>query len=387
MEKTSKKTVALRYFGEARREKESPRFPLPPFVAHEQDLLPLQSFFRATLGTPRHVVVVAQGDILTTLEAFSCLPPSGEARDKRVFLCASGDSFILERIGYEFPQEGTVFLFLARRPEELWGLLAFFALQDRKKVLVGEPHGAFAECARECFVPFLPVEIPCFSFWHRSAFLYLPLMLSGFSPEEMDKGFRKGYVALHEAALRAALLISQELAEKTRVYIVTGTLFMRKVTAAFLPLLELCFGKGKCFRTVSSEDLWQEKEELSHSLVIFLQENAGKAPPLKIPQVFFSPSGLFAERAFLRRSSCAEVRAAGMEVLQSLLRSMRERFLLIELPDHSLFSLGQYLAFLQCLACYGAWLQGVDVFSDPPLVQFEHAALSVLAKHHGEEFL
>lgn len=382
MEKTAKRKVAVHYFGEGKKERALPVFPLPPFVAQKIDLLPLESFYRAVLGIPRHVVIVTQGDILAILEAFFAVCPFSE---KRTLLCASTDGVLLGQLCDVLPQEDTVFLFLARRPEEFWGLFAFFALQNRKRILVGEPHGAFAECARECFVPFLPVDIPCFSFWQRSTFLYLPLIVCGISPDEVERGFREGYASLRDVALRAALVFSQVLEKGNRIYFVADTLLLRKVTASFIPLLEECLGKKGLLRIAGSGDLFSEGEEVLHSLVLFIQGDTRQKLQVRIPHTLFSSSGLFAQKEFLRRCSLADVRSAGTEVLQSLLRRMGASFLVVDVPDLSPFFVGQYMAFLQCLACYCAWLQGIDVFSEPPLVQFERSIISFLAKRYEEE--
>lgn len=382
MEKTAKRKVVVHCFGEGKRERALPTFPLPPFVAQRVDLSPLESFYRAVLGIPRHVVIVTQGDILVTLEAFLTACPFGE---KRVFLCASTDGALLGQLCDVLPQEDTVFLFLARRPEEFWGLFAFFALQYRKRILIGEPHGAFAECARECFVPFLPVDIPCFSFWQRSAFLYLPLSVCGIPLDEVERGFREGYASLREVALRTALVLSRILEGKNRIYFVADTLLLRKVTASFVPLLEECLGRKGVLRITSSSDLFSEREEIPHSLVLFIQEGVRQKLPVKIPQAFFSSSGLFAQKEFFRRCSLTDVRNAEREVLQSLLRRTGGNFLVVDVPELSPFFVGQYMAFLQCLACYCAWLRGIDIFSEPPLVQFERSIISFLAKQYEEE--
>lgn len=382
MEKTPKKKITVRYPREGEREKASLTFPLPPFVTQKIDFLPLQSFYRATLRIFRQVVIITQGDIFATLEAFFSTYPSFE---KRVFFCTGTDQILLRRLYNELPQEDVIFLFLARRPEEFWNLLAFLALQDRRRILVGEPHGAFAECARECFVPFLSVDIPCFSFWHRSAFLYFPLSMSGIPPEEVERGFQEGYVLFRETAFRIALFVSRELAGRERVYVVIDTVLLKKLTMSFVALLEECFGKRGLFCVVSGEDLWKEKEEIPHAFIIFVQESADKKFRIRVPQTFFSPSGLFAQREFLRHCSFSDIQNAKWEVLQSLLRRMGGRFLTLELPDVSPFFVGQYMALLQYLACYGAWLRGADVFSDPPLVHFEHSIVSFLAKQHREE--
>lgn len=382
MEKTAKRKVTVHYFGEGKKERALPVFPLPPFVAQRIDLLPLESFYRAVLGIPRHVVIVTQGDILVTLEAFLTACPFGE---KRVFLCTSTDGALLGQLCDVLPQEDTVFLFLARRPEEFWGLFAFFALQYRKRILIGEPHGAFAECARECFVPFLPVDIPCFSFWQRSVFLYLPLSVCGVSPDEIERGFREGYASLRDIALRAAFVLSQVLEKGSRIYCVADALLLRKVTASFAPLLEECLGRKGVLRIVGSGDLFSEGEEMLHSLVLFVQGGTRQKLQVKIPQTLFSSSGLFAQKEFLRRCSLADVRSAEAEVLQSLLRRMEANFLIVNVPDLSPFFVGQYMAFLQCLACYCAWLRGMDIFSEPPLVHFERSIISFLAKRHEEE--
>lgn len=381
MEKASKKGVAIR-FGGRKGGGILPKFPLPPFMTQEINPSPLQNFCRMAFGAFQYVVVVTQGDILATLEAFFLCRFSPE---KRVFLCASSNDTLLAQLSSELPREETVFLFLARRPEEFWGLLSFFALRDWKRILVGEPHGAFAECARECFVPFLPVDIPCFSFWHRSAFLYLPLMFWGIDPEEMEQGFQEGYVDLREQALRVALFISQGLEERTKVYIVADTPLLEKVTVSFVPLLEGCFGKRGIFRATNGESLWREGEELLHSTVVSVRGNHSSELRVRIPQAFFSGSGLFSRRSFLRQCSFAGVREAAFHFLKSFLQQAKENLVDVELPGITPFSLGQYMAFLQCLACYGAWLEGVDIFSDPPLVQFEHSIVSFLARQSGEE--
>lgn len=358
-----------------------PVLPLPPFVTQRIDLLPLESFYRAVLGIPRHVVIVTQGDILAILEAFLTTYPFGE---KRTFLCASTDGVLLGQLCDALPQEDTVFLFLARRPEEFWGLLAFFALQHRKRILIGEPHGAFAECARECFVPFLPADIPCFSFWQRSTFLYLPLNVCRIPPEEVERGFKEGYASLREVALRTALVLSQVLERKSRIYCVTDNLLLKRVTASFIPLLEECLGKKGSLRITSSGDLFSEREEIPRSLVLFIREGTRQKLQVRIPQTFFSSSGLFAQKELLR-CSLSDVRNAEKEVLQFLLRQMGESFLVIDVPEISPFFVGQYMAFLQCLACYCAWLRGIDIFSEPPLVQFERSVISFLAKQREGE--
>lgn len=382
MEKAAKRKVVVRPIGEKGETRALPALPLPPFVTQEIDLLPLESFYRATLGVPRYVVIVTQGDILTTLEAFLIAFPLGE---KRTFICASTDEDLLRRLYSGLPQVDTTFLFLARRPEEFWSVLAFFALQDRKRVLVGEPHGIFAECAWEYFVPFLPVDIPCFSFWQRSAFLYLPLSLCGVLPEEVERGFQEGYALLREVALRMALIISRELERKDCIYFVVDSLLLKKVTMSFAPLLEECLGRKELLRIAGNGDFFREREEMPRSLVLFIRGNTRQGFQVKIPQTFSSLSGSFTPPGSLRRCSFADVQNAEAEVLQSLLRHVGGRFFVVEIPELSPFFVGQYMAFLQYLACYSAWLRGVDVFSDPPLVQFERSIISFLARRGEEE--
>lgn len=363
------------------------QFPLPPFVTQDVALAPLRNFFRVVLGVSQNVVFVAQGELFTFLQALllGCLP----REEKRVFLCASGDEFHLKQLYEALPPEETVFLLLARRPEEFWSLFTFFTLQDRRKALVGEPHGALAECARECFVPFFPADITCFSFWQRSAFSYLPLVVWGIPVEEVERGFQEGYSLLREAAFLLAFFLAQKEQEgRGRVYIVTESSLLEGVTSSLVPLFERSCGHVMVFRIMDPQAFWNESAERviwKSSVVIAVRGDSRSGLQVRVPQSFFSTRGPFTGQEFLHHSSFEALEYSTMEALRTLLRREGEIAVDIHLPSVSPLFLGQYMAFLQYFACYSAWIREIDVFSDPPLMHFERQVVSFLKKWHEEE--
>uniref|UniRef100_A0A7V4THW2 Uncharacterized protein n=1 Tax=Candidatus Caldatribacterium saccharofermentans TaxID=1454753 RepID=A0A7V4THW2_9BACT len=359
------------------------QFPLPPFVTQEVPLLPIQRFFRATLGVFRYIVLVTQGELLAFFQAFL---KNSLLREKALFLCSSQDGDLLGELCEVLPPSETAFLFLARRPEEFWGLFALFALPERKKVLVGEPHGAFAECARECFFPFLPVDVPSFSFWQRSAFLYLPLSVWGMPPEEVERGFQEGYTALREEAFRLALFLWEKEQEgKGRVHIVAEPPLLGEVLSSFFPLLERSCEGGLVFRAGSPQTLWNEGERVWERgiTILVLRALSGEGFRVRIPRELVS-SEIFAGWGFLRECSFEALEKAAIDALRGMLRQRGEAFAELCLPLYSPFFLGQCIAFMQYLACYSAWLREVDIFSEPPLVRFERHVVSCLKKRCQE---
>uniref|UniRef100_A0A7V3YM04 Uncharacterized protein n=1 Tax=Candidatus Caldatribacterium californiense TaxID=1454726 RepID=A0A7V3YM04_9BACT len=358
------------------------QFPLPPFVTQEVPLLPIQKFFRATLEVFRYIVLVTQGELLAFFQAFLKNPLF---RERTLFLCSSQDGDFLEELCEALPPSETAFLFLARRPEEFWGLFALFALPERKKILVGEPHGAFAECARECFFPFLPVDVPSFSFWQRSAFLYLPLSVRGMPLEEVERGFQEGYAALREEAFRLALFLREKEQEgKGRVHIVAEPPLLGEILSSFFPLLERSCGGSLVFRIGGPQTLWSEGEEVwGRGVTIFVLRASGEGFRIRIPRELIS-SEIFAGWEFLRECSFEALEKAAIIAQRGMLRQRGEAFAELCLPLYSPFFLGQYIAFVQYLACYSAWLREVDIFSEPPLVRFEHHVVSCLRKQCQE---
>ncbi|MGQ9621939.1 MAG: hypothetical protein ACUVTO_00580 [Candidatus Caldatribacteriaceae bacterium] len=355
------------------------RFPLPPFMAQRVDVDPLLSFSRAVLGTARNIVFVAQEEMVLLLEAFfvGC-SPEGE---KRFFFCAAGDVHCVKHLSEVLSQEKSAFLFMARRPEEFWILTLFFVLPRQKRAFVGEPDGALAVCARECFIPFLPADISSHAFWQRSAFLYLPLVLWGFEVEAVDRGFEEGYATLRDSALHCALfLIREEGKGKKRIWFVSESALLRGIIFSFLPLLERSFGRSVNFEILDLLAFSQKWMEGSgrDAAVILVSSKQRQNLRLELPRDF--PYGSFLGWEYLNGCSLEEVRQVGLEATRALLRKENRTFVDVSLSDSLPSSWGSFMAFLQCLACYGSWLQEIDVFSDPPLVRFEHQVLSFLKK-------
>uniref|UniRef100_A0A7V3YFL0 Uncharacterized protein n=1 Tax=Candidatus Caldatribacterium californiense TaxID=1454726 RepID=A0A7V3YFL0_9BACT len=358
------------------------QFPLPPFVTQEVLLLPIQRFFRATLEVFRYTVLVTQGELLAFFQAFL---KHSSCRERTLFLCSSRDGNFLRELCEVLPPSETAFLFLARRPEEFWGLFALFALPERKKILVGEPHGAFAECARECFFPFLPADVPSFSFWQRSAFLYLPLSVWGVPLEEVERGFQEGYATLREEAFRLALFLWEKEQEgKSRVHIVAEPSLLGEVLFSLSSLLERSCGGSLAFRVGSPQTLWNEGEEVwGRGVTILVLRTSGEGFRIRIPRELVS-SEIFTGWEFLRECSFEALEKATMETLRGMLRQRGEAFAELCFPLCSPFFLGQCVAFVQYLACYSAWLREVDIFSEPPLVRLEHHVVSCLRKQCQE---
>ncbi len=391
MEKAQKEKVTVRISekkgirGDEQEFREfSLRFPLPPFIAQKVDIGPLLSFSRAVLGTARNIVFVAHEEMVFLLEAF--FVGHSPKEERRFFFCTAGDVHCVKHLSEVLSREESAFLFMARRPEEFWILALFFALPHQKRAFVGEPDGALAECARECFVPFLPANIPSYSFWQRSAFLYLPLILWGFRVEAVDRGLEEGYTTLRDSALRCALFLRREEEEgKRRVWFVSESALLRKIISSFLPLLERSFGGGVNFEILDLLAFFQKWMEGrgGDAAVILVGSRQRQNSRLELPHDF--PCGSFSGWEYLKGCSLEGMRRASFEATRALLRKESEIFVDVNLFDSSPSSWGSFMAFLQSLACYSSWLWEIDVFSDPPLVQLEHQVLSLLKKQQWEE--
>lgn len=390
MERTQKEKVTVHILekkGVWRDEQElgefSLHFPLPPFVAQRVDIDPLLSFSRAVLGTARNIVFVAQEEMMLLLEAFFVgYSPEGE---RRFFFCTAGDIHCVKHLSEVLSQEESTFLFMARRPEEFWILALFFALPHQKRAFVGEPDGALAVCARECFIPFLPADISSHAFWQRSAFLYLPLVLWGFRVEAVDRGFEEGYATLRDSALRCALFLRREGERgKRKIWFVSESALLRGIVFSFLPLLERSFGRSVNFEILDLLAFSQKWMEGSgrDAAVILVSSKQKQNLRLELPQDF--PYSSFSGWEYLNECSLEGIRQVGLEATRALLRKENKIFVDVNLFDSSPSSWGSFMAFLQCLACYSSWLQEIDVFSDPPLVRFEHQVLSFLKKQRWE---
>lgn len=364
-------------------------FPPPPFWDGTVDLAQISSFYRAVLRLFKNIVFLGTGEVILVLQNLFREYSPGFGGDQAFYFCSDFDMALLERLVKVFPLEETVGVILARRVEEFKLLTLSFAF-PWKKVLLGSTHGIMAEVARELFLPFYPVEDGYHYFWHRSVLLYLPLFCFGVPLEDLDRGFQEGYPLFQKEAMILSLLLAREKEKGWKeVCFLVDNQFLFSLFQSFLPLLEkscqgvtgVDFGVRDLFSfwdTHRDSPSWREKA--TSTLFVVIRSGEAKQGLLFQRPHFLQRKLFFEEWNLLDRASFGQFHHAECLALLSVLREAEASFVEIQYLDTGPETVGQIVAFLHQWVCYNAWLRGLDLLGDPPVLGFESLVRSFLKR-------
>jgi len=343
-----------------------------PLLPLEEEIILEQAFnfYRVVLQEEKNLVFLSSPPVISFVRNF--LRGKTSSKEKRfIGFVDSSEEDLLLHWGRTLPPKDTALVVLARPLEELQLLLLGFSLPPWKKVLVGSNYGILAQSARALFLPFFPTEIYHHHFWQRSALLYLPLISLNLPVRELEEGFKDGDYFREEAA--ALSLFIQEKGE--RVIFLVDNSFILSLLQNFIPLLEYsCRGEQKIEFRAFNFSIMRDNQLFFPSESVFILVKKGlkdselkfSLPPPLHKMDLFSAEGLVPVSG-----SWGELREAECRVVENLLRREGKDFLKLEyfLPDFQ--TVGELMTFLRHFVLYNAFWRGLDLWSDPPVVEFD----------------
>ncbi|NLY05580.1 hypothetical protein [Candidatus Sordicultor fermentans] len=356
-----------------------------PLLFEEEEVIVEQffSFYRAVLREKKNLIFLSSPVVVSFLRNFLMEEVSSRG-EQFIGLVDSSRSDLLLYWKEKLPPKDTALVVLARPLEELQLLLLAFSFPQWEKVLVGSNYGILAQSAQILFLPFLPTEIYHHYFWQRSALLYLPLISLNLPVEELEEGFKKSDYLREEAA--ALSLFIKEMEEKgiERVNFLVDNSFILSILQSFIPLLEYsCKGEGKMEFRAFDFSMMRDGQLFLSDNSIFILVKSEKINKIKftLPSVLkridlFSPEG-----SVPTSGSWKEIKEIECRVVENLLYKEGKDFLKWEyyLPDFQ--TTGELMTFVRYLVSYNAWLRGLDLWSDPPVAEFDNQIWRLLASN------
>lgn len=354
-----------------------------PLLLEEEDIILEQffNFYRAVLGGKKNLVFLSSPEIISSLRNF--LGKEASPGEQFVGFVDSSGLDLLLYWKENLPPKDTVLVVLARPLEELQLLLLAFSFPQWEKVLIGSNYGILAQTARLLFLPFLPTEIYHHYFWQRSAFLYLPLISLHLPVEEMEEGFKNSDYLRKEAAILS--LFFKEIEEKGigRVNFLVDNSFILSVLQCFISLLEYsCGEKGKIEFRAFNFSMMRENQLFLSDNSIFVLVKGKKVNKIKFSlPTTLKKIDLFSQEKLIPASgSWEKIREIEYQVVENKLKEEEKIFLEWEYYSPDLRTAGEIMTLMRYLVSYNAWLRGLDLWSDPPVVDFDSQMWKLLSK-------
>ncbi|HSV30709.1 MAG TPA: hypothetical protein VLH40_01625 [Atribacteraceae bacterium] len=356
---------------------------MPPFTAETFNAERLDIFYRNTLARYGNVIFTGGGELIRALATLFRL--SGDTRcSQRIYLCEMGETEIMCRLYDRLPADNTVLVILSRKFDEMELLALSLAYSAWPQVFLAPTHGPLAEGARLLRIPFFPVDLAFNRFWYNSELFHLPLTTLGHEPEAISEGFIQGYrECIDGSRTVAGILRTMEKQGCWRVFFLSRNPFFRLIVEILTPLLEESSTGEKCrlyYRVLSPDTLKEHYlDELcrnpAETLCLWLDEGQRPAgPQISFPEILRENSYLDSRFFALQGKPFSGLACAESESLRAFLVEKRMTVVALSGFREDDESLGGLLAFFQLLACFNAWLRGVDLFNDPSRVEADGKA-------------
>ncbi len=357
-----------------------------PLLLREEEVILEQffSFYRAVLREKKNLIFLSSPAVISSLQNFLM----GEATTREEQFIGFVDSSrpdLLLYWGEKLPPQDTTLVVLARPLEELQLLLLAFSFPQWRKVLVGNNYGILAQSARVLFLPFLPTEIYHHYFWQRSALFYLPLISLRLPVEELEEGFKNSDYLQREAAAVSIFIQDVEKKGIRRIIFLVDNSFILSILQEFLPLLEYsCRGGGGNMEFCAFNfSIMRDGQLFWPDDSVFILVESRKTDKIKftLPPALKKIDLFSGEGIIPASGSWKKIKEIEYQVVENWLQNEGKGFLKWEyyLPD--LQTVGELMTFVRYLVSYNAWLHGLDLWSDPPVVEFDNQIWRLLSSN------
>ncbi|MCD6155952.1 MAG: hypothetical protein J7J32_02765 [Candidatus Atribacteria bacterium] len=343
------------------------------FLEKEKDFGPLFNFCKVISEGFDYVLFFSRREVAEWIKNFlelGGLKPSG------CFLIFDDtQEDLLFELRESLNGKSVLLVFLGRKNDEFKLLPFVFSFNEWEKAFVGVERGIFAEIARLAFCPFFPAKLERGSFWHYSEFLYIPLCCAGLkmSVHELEESFWWMQEAGKEATIFCALLLYSFIKSNCRIFFVVEDSFSFNLVSGLRPLFErISWGEKSFFLQISDlqqfgETFLETVDKGNECLVFFIRRentSSGFDLQIKFPNKFRSSP--FWESVFspFHRKTYHHIKNALFASLEEFLleKNIPYTYLLVE--GEPFFSAGVLGSFLQDLACYLGFLNGVNLLEE-----------------------
>lgn len=355
-----------------------------PLLLEEGDIILEQffNFYRVALGGKKNIIFLSSPEVISFLRNF--LRWGTNTGEQFIGFADSSGLDLLIYWRDNLPPKDTTLVVLARPIEELQLLLLAFSFPQWEKVLVGSNYGILAQTARLLFLPFLPTEVYHHYFWQRSALLYLPLIGLHLPVEEMEEGFKNGDYLRKEAATFSLFIKGIEEKGIEKINFLVDNSFILSVLQYFLPLLEYSCQQEKRrieFRAFNFSVMRENQLFLSdNSIFVLLKSKGINKIKFTLPSAIKKIDLFSQEKLIPTSGSLGKIREKEYQVVENRLKEKGENFMRWEYYSPDLRTIGEIMTLMRYIVSYNAWLRGLDLWSDPPVVDFDNQMWKLLSK-------
>lgn len=343
------------------------------FLEREEDFEPLFNFCKVISEGFDRVLFFSRREVAGWIKNF--LELGGPELPGRFLIFDDTQEDLLFELREGLNGESVLLVFLGRKNDEFKLLPFVFFFNEWEKAFVGVERGIFAEIARLAFCPFFPAKLEQGSFWHYSEFLYIPLCCAGLkmNVHELEEGFWWVQEAGKEVTIFCALVLHSFLKNNYRIFFVAEDSFSFSLVSGLRPLFEkISWGEKSFFLQISDvqqfgETFLEAVDRGDRCLVFFIRrENTGSGFDLQIKFPNKFKGSPFWESTFspLHRRTYRRIKGALFTSLEELLLEKSTPYACLFVEGEPFFSAGVLGSFLQDLACYLGFLNGVNLLEE-----------------------